>query len=170
MLRWQKCLINFGVIAIATTTTVARAEDFNLLLDAEKVKYRRAEEPKYYPALIGETYRGTDYLRVSTNGKALVICRNGSKWQVPADNQSHQIKQNCPSSPDSRGVEERNFWQLLRDAFLAKALPEYLGSLRGDSDANIPYIITPRNTTILSDRPPYAGIELLMPTGMKCNY
>ncbi len=145
-------LISLIIGAMISRPIVATADSLNLLLDAQNVTYRREGENQYAPGMMGESYRDSDYLKVSPQGTAIILCRNGAKWQVPNDNQPYQIGDYCPASSSDQ-IQERPWWQLVRDGLFG-TLPNSLTNPRGnEAISHLPYIITPRNTMILSDRP-----------------
>ncbi len=147
---WLRLSLIIGVTILIPTT--ASANNLNLLLDGKNVTYRRQENNEYNSAIIGDAYQDNDYLKVTPQGKALVMCRNGTTWQVPPDNQAYKIGDHCPAS-DSNNAQQRSWWQLVWDG-LRGNLPNGLTNPRTDEEiSHLPYIVSPRNTMILSERP-----------------
>ncbi|MDJ0601229.1 MAG: tetratricopeptide repeat protein [Crocosphaera sp.] len=147
---WVRVSLVIGLTMLMPTT--ARADNSNVLLDGKNVTYRRQANNEYNPAIIGDAYQDRDYLKVTPQGAALVLCRNGATWQVPPDNQAYKIGDHCPASV-SNNAPQRSWWQLVWDG-LRGNLPNGVTNPRTDEEiSQLPYIISPRNTMILTERP-----------------
>lgn len=100
-----------------------------------QVKYKRPNWQSYKTAFIGKFLNSNDRLLLSANASAVVLCRNRKVWQVPKGRES-TIYQGC-------GVTDSD------------SVPENEGTLntRVVNKPDVPYLIYPRDTSILETQP-----------------
>ena len=109
----------------------------NLLVVAEgEVLLKRQTWADYYQTAFGAVLHRGDLLQVSNNAKAVVLCDGFFRWRVPIGVPSG-LTNGCPQSPEPVLVSGKS----------------ELGSTRGGNDMSIPYIISPRRTQLLNNRP-----------------
>jgi hypothetical protein len=110
----------------------------NLLVQAEgEVWLRRTGWSEYVLAGLGVAVEPGDLLRVAEGGTASVFCGDPTLWDagpksLSADGLEH-------SAPCQQGRPPRPWSDV--------------AALRGEEDERIPYVLCPRNTALLSDRP-----------------
>ncbi len=110
----------------------------NLLVEAEGgVVLRRIGWSGFLPVGFGTAVKPGDMLRVGAGGKATVFCGDEVLWEespksLPSDGIEHGVP--CQSGRTPRP------WP---DVF----------ALRGETDNQLPYIIYPRNSALLNERP-----------------
>ena len=122
---------------ISTSPSEQIDPGLNLLIVVEgKVRLKRDDWPAYHPTAFGAALGRGDQLYPEQGAKALVLCDGLTIWTVPPGVPSG-LTNGCPPVPAP---------PLVRGISL-------IGSTRGGSDPFIPYIISPRMTRILSDRP-----------------
>jgi hypothetical protein len=97
-----------------------------------RVEYKRTSWSKYQPAQNGtELYPG-DLLRLTRGAVARVRCASGRRWRVPDAGESG-LNNGCPPVlRQGRGLTDLT---------------------RGGQDLTIPFIISPRSTRLLTDKP-----------------
>jgi hypothetical protein len=100
-----------------------------------QVKMKRPAWRDYKPALIGTFLNSNDRLLVSSNASAQVLCRNRRVWQVPKGQESI-VYQGCGRTPPA--PEPQN--------------PDTVDT-RAINKPGVPYIISPRKTSIVDTRP-----------------
>jgi hypothetical protein len=109
---------------------------YNLLLSVEgDVQLQRVAWNGYHPTAFGAVLERGDLLRLGSNSKAEVLCDDLHIWEVPANSLSG-ISNGCP--PPAEPVLQRS---------------GQIGSTRGGNNPEVPYIISPRATALLSDSP-----------------
>jgi len=117
--------------------TSAADPGFNLLVVAEgEVELQRQEWSDYHRTAFGAVLHRGDMLRPGSGVNAVVLCDDVSTWAVPPGMPSG-LSNGCPSPQEPvlvRGESE-------------------LASTRGGTDPGIPFIISPRKTNLLDDRP-----------------
>lgn len=91
------------------------------------------------PASVGLTLRGTDKLEVAANSSVKIYCSNKTTWTVQPGN--YKISDGCPSRNGVIRLANSNNTTRRNDG----KTEEYL--------ATLPYIITPRNSSILTNTP-----------------
>lgn len=110
----------------------------NLLLEVDgEVELRRTGWTDYLPAEFGAVIRTGDLVRVAQGSQAAVFCGDEASWeQGPAvlagDGQEHGVP--CESGRPPRPWPD-------------------VAALRGAAEEGIAYVVQPRNTALLSDRP-----------------
>jgi hypothetical protein len=121
----------------------------NLLVQVEgEVWLRRVGWSDFLPAGFGVAVEPGDLLRVTEGSVAAVFCGDESLWEaspkpLPADEVEH-------SAPCQTGRPPRPW-------------PD-VAALRGEEDGHVPYVVHPRDTALLSDRPrlrwhPLPGVD-----------
>ncbi len=121
----------------------------NLLIQAEGgVWLRRSGWIDFLPAGFGVVVEPGDLLRVAEGGTAAVFCGNESLWQegpssLSADGLEHGVP--CQAGRPPRPWSD-------------------VAALRGEENSLLPYILCPRNTALLNDRPslgwhPLPGVD-----------
>ncbi|MDM8528159.1 tetratricopeptide repeat protein [Anaerolineales bacterium HSG24] len=142
-------VITIGGAAITTTMTLTSTDSIsdltivpddylglNLLLVAEgEVLLKRQGWPDYYPVSIGSVLHLGDQLKLADTAQAIVLCDNLKSWPIPPSTVSGL----------ANGCE-------LSDVPLLKT-PQISRATYFESDANQPYIITPRATQMLTNTP-----------------
>ena len=91
------------------------------------------------PASVGLTLHGEDNLTVSPNASVKVYCSNLKQWEVKKGN--HQVSIGCPPGQTVLKLPNRNNEEFRKDGKTEEAL------------AKLPYLITPRNSFILTNTP-----------------
>ncbi len=120
-----------------TPTPAPLPSGYNLLLSVEgDVQLQRAAWNGYYPTAFGTILERGDLLLLGPNAKAVVLCDDLHVWEAPANSPSG-IANGCP--PPAEPVLQRGGSQI--------------GNTRGSSNPAIPYIISPRATTLRPDSP-----------------
>lgn len=115
----------------------ADAVGFNILIVAQgDIALKRDGWSEYHPTAFGaELHRG-DQLRPADAAEAVVLCDDLRTWRVPAGLPSG-LNNGCPPPPEPI---------LVRGA-------SRIGNTRGGADPNIPFIISPRKTQVMTDQP-----------------
>jgi len=141
--KWIFPLFIAGLIVSCAQSTPTQTaanpldESFNLLVNLNgKLELKRAGWSEYHPITFGTILYTGDLLRLDENARALVLCANLKLWNVPSGAPSG-LTNGCPA--ESEPVLRRGASQI--------------GNTRGGSDPNIPYIISPRATRLLSNTP-----------------
>lgn len=110
----------------------------NFLVQAEgEVLLRRSGWSNFIPAGFGTVVAPGDLLRLVEGATAVVFCGDEGEWdkgttQLTADGAEHGV-------PCTSGQTPRPWLDVV--------------ALRAESEADLPYIISPRNTALLSERP-----------------
>jgi hypothetical protein len=110
----------------------------NLLVEAQgEVWLRRVGWSEFLPAGFGIAVQPGDLLRIPEGSMASVFCGDETLWEagpraLPADDLEH-------TAPCQTGRPPRPWSDV--------------AALRGEQGDQIPYIVRPRNTALLSDRP-----------------
>lgn len=106
----------------------------NLLIKSSgDVKIKREKWKDFQKATAGALLSPNDRLKLGTNASALVMCSSTEQWQVKGGRE-FQVSEGCP-----RGTASRS-------RAIARA-PSRAGN------EPIPYVISPRNSVILTNRP-----------------
>jgi tetratricopeptide (TPR) repeat protein len=119
-------------------TPAAPAALPNVLVEAQgQVWLRRAGWNGYQPAAFGAALAPGDLVRVAQGGSAAVFCGDAAQWAenprlLPADGSEHSVP--CQAGRPPRPWAE-------------------LAALRGENEPDLPYVVWPRDTALLSDRP-----------------
>lgn len=122
---------------VLAQSTVAATPGVNLIVEVKgKVQLKRKEWPDYQPTYAGTALYSGDQLRPDRGAKVVVICADLTRWRVPEGTMS-ALNDGCPPPPEP-------------------ALRRARGSIRttrADNNTSIPYIISPRQTQLLNDKP-----------------
>ncbi|ACK65615.1 conserved hypothetical protein [Rippkaea orientalis PCC 8801] len=119
---------------ILPQSSVSQSTGVNLLIKINgDVKIKREKWKGFQKATVGALLSPNDLLQVGNNASATLLCSNTQKWQATSSKQ-FRVSEGCPRGLVSRS---RNTTR---------------SATRGDNE-KIPYIISPRNTTILTNRP-----------------
>lgn len=134
-----------GARQVATPTEAASQETSvashalpNLLLEPDaEVELRRAGWAGFGPAGFGTVLRPGDLVRVAEGGQADVFCGDQASWsqgprRLTGDGQEHGVP--CDSGRPPRPWPD-------------------VAALRGPAEEERVYVVRPRNTALLSDRP-----------------
>lgn len=112
----------------------ANQEQLNFISDISgDVQVKRRNWFGYRRAYPGDGLSSEDRLRLGSDASAKVSCNNLDVWQVPAGRES-QVSEGCPAARESLGDPGRS-------------------DTRSFIDPTIPYLISPRNTSIATTRP-----------------
>ena len=107
----------------------------NLISEIEgDIKLKRSQGNSYQKANIGDLLNPSDQLQLGAGASATVMCDNLTFWRVPAVKVS-LVSDGCGSNPSI----------IFR--------PNSLRSPSRAPNEEIPYIISPRNTALLTNRP-----------------
>ena len=90
----------------------------------------------YRPAQVGDLLGFEDWLRLGRGATAKVLCHNLTEWDVPSGTDS-LVANGCPTTGKS----------ILRRPGSTRLTP------RTANDPTLPYILNPRNTSLLNDKP-----------------
>lgn len=101
-----------------------------------QVTFKKPNRSNFQPAFIGRVLKGEDKLRVGSNARAIILCSNWTKWIAPQGRIS-TVSEGCPSTGKGRITSSE----------------DYTGDTRGANDPNIPYILSPRKTSLINNRP-----------------
>ena len=110
----------------------------NLLVQADgAVWLRRAGWSGFQPAGFGVQVEPGDMLRVTQGGSAAIFCGPQSQWAenprpLPADGAEHGVP--CQAGRPPRPMAD-------------------VAALRGEKEGDIPYVLSPRDSALLTDRP-----------------
>jgi hypothetical protein len=135
--------------SLPASSARARPELPNLLVQAEgKIWLRRAGWSDFLPVSLGIVIAPGDMLRVAEGSTAAVFCGDESLWEQG------------PSSLQADGLEHGIPCQVGRPPRPWSDV----AALRGEEDNQVPYVLYPRNTALLNDRPrlqwhPLPGVD-----------
>ena len=130
-------VVVLGVLACSSGNDEKPAPGLNLLVVVEgPAELKRKEWSGFHPTAFGTVLHRGDQLRPAKGAKAVVLCDGLTTWTVPAGVPSG-LSTGCP--PPQKPV-------LVRDGGT-------IGPSRGASDNSIPYIISPRRTSLLNGQP-----------------
>jgi hypothetical protein len=104
-----------------------------LIVNKGEVKVKKENWKAFQKASSGSLLRPNDYLQMGSNASALLLCSNTKRWEPTAGKQ-FRVSEGCP-----RGTASRP-----RTVDLSQTR---------SPNGLIPYVISPRNTDLLSDRP-----------------
>jgi hypothetical protein len=111
---------------------------FNLLVALEgEVQLKRSRWSDYHLTTFGVALERGDLIKMPSGAKATILCDGLTLWQVPAGAPAG-LTNGCPQ-PQKK--------------ILVSGSAGIAGTIRGANDPTIPYIISPRSTKILTDRP-----------------
>lgn len=126
----------FSVLVTIATPLIARVNGFNLILATQgNVEIKRSGWRKYRRAYIGTLVNFSDKLRLRQGAKAKVICTNLSFWNLRSEGE-FPVSSGCSTTGQAKLRHGRN-----------------IVPTRAGNDQTIPYLISPRNTSILTFKP-----------------
>jgi hypothetical protein len=110
---------------------------FNILVAAEgEVQLKRAAWSGFHATAFGAVLERGDLLQLPRGAKAAILCDGLTLWQVPAG--TFGLTMGCPQPLDK---------------ILVRGNAGSTSIQRGTNDPIIPYIISPRATKLLNDKP-----------------
>lgn len=128
-------LMLLGSVVPEPTSGQTNPQALNFISEIEgDVKIKRSQWNGYRKANVGDVLDRSDELLLGTGASAKVICNNLSVWELQGDS-ANRVSDGCPSGilttprPNSPRVAPRA------------------------PNETIPYIISPRNTALLNNRP-----------------
>ena len=151
-------LITVGFPAATFSNTVGVNTIFQV---KGKVTVKKPQWKKTLPASVGLTLSFDDELEVAANASVKVYCSNLKQWMVKQG--KYIVSSGCPrGNPVIRLLNSNNITLSNNDTFISSG-PKPLGPAgptprpagqREEVLAKLPYLITPRQTNILTNRPP----------------
>ena len=140
--QWKTLIafaLGLGVAVPFVKPALPQIRSFNLIIALAppgQVKFQKPNWSNFQPASIGNVLRGEDRLLVGANAKVEVFCSNWTKWIAPKGRVS-TVNEGCPSPGGGRIIES----------------DDDTGDTRATNNPNIPYLLSPRNTSLLDNRP-----------------
>jgi len=127
-------LITGAIIIGSSELSLGESMGVNILIiNKGEVKVKKENWKAFQKASTGSLLRPNDYLQMGSNASAFLLCSNTERWQPTAGKQ-FRVSEGCP-----RGTASR---------------PRTVNLSQTRSPNGLtPYIISPRNTDLLSDRP-----------------
>jgi len=147
-------LITVGFPAATFSNTVGVNTIFQV---KGKVTVKKPQWKKSLPASVGLTLSFDDELEVAANASVKVYCSNLKQWTVKTG--KYIVSSGCPrGNPVIRLLNSNNLTLSLpntirRRQSMQNMTPRPAGQ-REEVLAKLPYLITPRQTNILTNRPP----------------
>lgn len=132
-------LLGLGVVVTLVKPALPQIPSFNLIIalaPPSQVKLQKPHWSTFQRAFIGSVLRGEDRLLVGRNAKVEVFCSNWTKWIAPKGRVS-TVNEGCPSPGGGRIIES----------------DDDTGDTRAVNNPNTPYLLSPRNTSLLNNRP-----------------
>jgi hypothetical protein len=127
-------LITGAIVIGSSELSLGESMGVNILIVKKgEVKVKKENWKAFQKASTGSLLRPNDYLQMGSNASALLLCSNTKRWEPTAGKQ-FRVSEGCP-----RGTASRP-----RTVDLSQT--------RSPNEL-IPYVISPRNTDLLSDRP-----------------
>ena len=127
-------LIAVGIVIGLSELSLGESTGINILIvNKGEVKVKKENWKAFQKASTGSLLRPNDYLQIGSNASAFLLCSNTERWKPTAGKQ-FKVSEGCPRGTASRPRK------------VARA------QTRAGNEP-IPYIISPRNTDLLSDRP-----------------
>jgi hypothetical protein len=154
-MKTRVCVLTVLAVVLATAAcgaappaepaaTAGGDPGFNLLVVADgEVELQRREWSDYHRTAFGAVLHRGDMLRPASGANAVVLCDDVNTWIVPPGMPSG-LSNGCPSPQEPVLVRRES----------------ELASTRGGTDPSIPFIISPRKTELLDDRPLLSWNEL----------
>ena len=150
-------LITVGFPAATFSNTVGVNTIFHV---KGKVTVKKAQWKKPLPASVGLTLSFDDKLEVAANASVKVYCSNLKQWTVKPG--KYIVSSGCPrGNPVIRLLNSNNITLSNNDTFIssgpkplrpAEPTPRPAGQTE-EVLAKLPYLITPRETNIITNRP-----------------
>ncbi|NEQ87305.1 MAG: hypothetical protein F6K26_46980 [Moorea sp. SIO2I5] len=144
-MQWKKWKLLIGlVLGLSLVVSLARparpiGNGLNLLVTLrpqDQVKLKRSSWQDYQPAFIGDSLGATDHLLLASNSFAKVLCQNLTVWQ-PEAGRDYIVSEGCPPTSEPKLLE-----------FDEDTVPE-----RRSNNPDIPYILRPRDSSVLNQQP-----------------
>jgi hypothetical protein len=127
-------LITGAIVIGSSELSLGESMGVNILIvNKGEVKVKKENWKAFQKASSGSLLRPNDYLQMGSNASALLLCSNTKRWEPTAGKQ-FRVSEGCP-----RGTASRP-----RTVDLSQTR---------SPNGLIPYVISPRNTDLLSDRP-----------------
>ena len=127
-------LITGAIVIGSSELSLGESMGVNILIiNKGEVKVKKENWKAFQKASTGSLLRPNDYLQMGSNASAFLLCSNTKRWE-PTVGKQFKVSEGCP-----RGTASRP-----RTVARAKT--------RAGNEP-IPYVISPRNTELLSDRP-----------------
>ena len=127
-------LIAGGIVIGLSELSLGESTGINILIvNKGEVKVKKENWKAFQKASTGSLLRPNDYLQIGSNASAFLLCSNTERWKPTAGKQ-FKVSEGCPRGTASRPRK------------VARAQTR-------TGNEPIPYIISPRNTDLLSDRP-----------------
>jgi hypothetical protein len=104
-----------------------------LIVNKGEVKIKKENWKAFQKASTGSLLRPNDYLQMGSNASAFLLCSNTERWQPTAGKQ-FRVSEGCP-----RGTASRP--------------PNVARAQTRTGNEPIPYIISPRHTLLLNNKP-----------------
>jgi hypothetical protein len=127
-------VIGFPSASFSKTVGVSVITEVNGKVSVEKKQWKKSQ-----PALIGLTLNSDDKLDLPANASVEVFCSNGQTWIFKSG--KHTVSSGCPSGNSVIRLPNSNNDTLRPVGTTEEAL------------SRLPYLITPRQTYILTNRP-----------------
>ena len=138
--RFIQAVLSLALVGIACPS-LGSSEGVHLLFELTgDVQLKKAGRSKFQEANFGDLLSLSDELKLSTKASATVYCSNQNEWKVPSGKVS-VVSEGCP--PGESTLKLPN----------GSRQPTRPGGLIEEALSAIPYIISPRNTSLLNDRP-----------------
>jgi len=144
-MQWRnwRILIAFvvGVVLMVSLARPARpmGGGYSLIVGLNPqglVRLKRPSWRNYQPAFIGAVLVGQDQLLLAKEAFAKVLCQNLSIW-TPQAGREYTVSQGCRSTPNPQ----------------LQPQDKDTAPVRGINSPKIPYILRPRNTSLLNQQP-----------------
>lgn len=139
-LRWmQRASVPLSLMIVGLTVPSQANPEGGLYILYEvrgDVRLKRSGWSDYQPVYAGDLLSGSDYLQIASGASASVDCDNGAPWSVTTAGE-FLVSSGCGSSrgpgiSSSNGIRQPS---------------------RGYEDPTIPYLISPRNTSLITGQP-----------------
>jgi hypothetical protein len=127
-------LITGAIVIGSSELSLGESMGINILIiNKGEVKVKKENWKAFQKASTGSLLRPNDYLQMGSSASAFLLCSNTKRWQPTAGKQ-FRVSEGCPRGTASRPRTV--------DRAQTRA-----------GNEPIPYVISPRNTELLSDRP-----------------
>jgi hypothetical protein len=139
MLRYRLYIAALGVLCSGFCLGLpvsANDGSFHLVTESQGDAKLQRKGQKVQPVHVGDRLRTTDRLLLGKGGRVKILCQNLTKW-IPNTVGSFEIAKGC----------KMNGRSVLRSTNRDRILS------RSSNDPKIPYIISPRNTSIIELKP-----------------
>jgi hypothetical protein len=127
-------IVGFPSASFSKTVGVNVITEINGKVSVEKKQWKKSQ-----PAFIGLTLNLDDKLDLPANASVMVLCSNGQTWTFKAG--QHTVSSGCPAGNSVIRLPNSNSDTLRPTGKTEEAL------------SRLPYLITPRQTYILTNRP-----------------